>query len=48
MERYAVLDDMVPGFPVEQHRHVVFTDGSAGLREADLLAVRKMLGVTQQ
>lgn len=48
VERYAALDDMVSGFPVEQHRHVAFTDGSTGLREADLVAVRKMLGVTQQ
>lgn len=45
VERFVALDDMLSGFPAEWHHHVVFTDGSTGLRETDLDAARKSLGV---
>ena len=48
VERHAALDDMVSGFPLEWHRHVVFTNGASGLCESDLLALRAMLGVAAQ
>lgn len=47
VERYAALDDIVSGFPAHWHRNVVFTDGSRGLQEHDLVAVRKLLGIVQ-
>ena len=47
VERYAALDDMLSGFPEQWQRNVVFTDGSVGLREVDLLALRALLGVTE-
>ena len=46
IERYVALDDMVSGFPAQWHHHVVFTNPASGLCEADLAAVRQMLGVS--